>query len=86
MAVRAQADLGSTLPAASIMLPNMYASPGKYSSANWGARTMALNGSMYGDARSQACRAVCESLPCMTNTIRVSGATVDVRQNQTVIG
>ena len=61
---------GALLPAASIMLPNMYASPGKYASANWGrGGGIALNGSMLsGDARSQACGAGCRSLPCMTNT------------------
>ena len=46
MAVRAQADLEHVAGGIN-HVPNMYASPGKYSSANWGARTMAFNGSMY---------------------------------------
>ena len=55
-------------------------------SENCGASTIASSDCTCADARSQAWRAVCDSLPCMTNTMRVVSVTAAGRQNQTVIG
>ena len=85
MAVKAQADFGGALPAASMVFAEACPRrPGGSSSANWGARTRALNSSMYGDARSQASEQ--SRLAAVHDEHNFeSGAVVDVRQNQTVV-